>query len=119
MLEYQKELLALRLKEEDVGEHIMLAEVTMWSHIHFHNQLKMVLQDLTMPAPPNWNTFLNEIKDVNVDILQDKVKREKEKKEAERAQNIRIACLESRQHNPVEVLHLQMQQTTLGATAPT
>lgn len=91
-LEYQKELLLLRLKEEDVGECITLAEVTMWSHIHFHNQLKMlvqdagvantpvlihlvqdalprVLRDLTMPAPPDWNMFLNEIKDVNVDIL--------------------------------------------------
>lgn len=141
-LEYQKELLALRLKEEDVGERITLAEVTTWSHIHFHNQLKTlvqdagvanapvlihpvrdalprVLRDLTTPAPPDWNTFLNEIKDVNVDILQDKVKQEKEKKEAERAQNVHIARLESRQHDPVEVLRLQMQQATLGASAPT
>ncbi|KAG1854360.1 hypothetical protein C8R48DRAFT_590732 [Suillus tomentosus] len=141
-LEYQKELLALRLKEEDVGERITLAEITTWSHIHFHNQLKTlvqdagvanapvlihpvrdalprVLRDLTTPAPPDWDTFLNEIKDVNVDILQDKVKREKEKKEAERAQNVRIARLESRQHDPVEVLRLQMQQATLGASTPT
>ncbi|KAG1760909.1 hypothetical protein EDD22DRAFT_954542 [Suillus occidentalis] len=81
--------------------------------------LPRVLRDLMTPAPPDWNTFLNEIKDVNVDILQDKVKQEKEKKEAERAQNVRIACLESRQHDPVEVLRLQMQQATLGASAPT
>ncbi|KAG1774664.1 hypothetical protein EV702DRAFT_1237851 [Suillus placidus] len=121
-LEYQKELLVLRLKDEDVGERTTSAEVTMWSHIHFHNQLQMLVQDagvvnapvlihqvrdalprtlrdLTTPAPPDWNTFLNEIKDVNVDILQDKAKQAKEWKEAERAQNARIARLEGRQHD--------------------
>ncbi|KAG2742821.1 hypothetical protein P692DRAFT_201724556 [Suillus brevipes Sb2] len=136
MLEYQKELLALRLKEDEVGERITLAEVTTWSHIHFHNQLKtlvqdagvvnapvlihpvrdalpQVLRDLTTSAPLDWNTFLNEIKDVNIDILQDQVKREKEKKEVERAQNVRITHLENRQSDPVEILHLQMQQTSL------
>ncbi|KAG2349505.1 hypothetical protein BDR05DRAFT_994532 [Suillus weaverae] len=109
-LEYQRELLALWLKDEDVGERITLAKITTWSHIHFHNQLKTlvqdagvanapvlihqvrdalprVLRDLTTPAPPDWNTFLTEIANVNVDILQDKAKRAKERKEAERMQN--------------------------------
>ncbi|KAG1781382.1 hypothetical protein EV702DRAFT_1248390 [Suillus placidus] len=136
-LEYQKELLVLRLKDEDIGERTTSAEVTMWSHIHFHNQLQMLVQDagvvnapvlihqvrdalprtlrdLTTPAPPDWNTFLNEIKDVNVDILQDKAKWAKERKEAERAQNAHIARLEGRQHDSVEILPLQMQQASLG-----
>lgn len=140
-LKYQKELLALRLKEEDVGERLTLAEITTWSHIHFHNQLTTlvqdagianapvlihqvrdalprVLRDLTTPAPADWNMFLSEIAGVNVDILQDKAKREKERKEVERSQNARIARLESQRNDPVEVLRLQMQQATLGANNP-
>jgi len=60
-----------------------------------------------------WATFLTEIKDADVDVIQDKAKREKEKKEVEKAQNARIARLESRQTDPVEVLWLQMQQVSL------
>lgn len=62
--------------------------------------------------------FLSEIAGVNVDILQDKAKREKERKEVERSQNARIARLESQRNDPVEVLRLQMQQATLGANNP-
>ncbi|KAG1841794.1 hypothetical protein DFJ58DRAFT_732298 [Suillus subalutaceus] len=124
-LEYQRELLALRLRDEDVGECITLAEITTWSHIHFHNQLTIprctprVLRDLTTPAPPDWNMFLTEIANVNVDILQDKAKRAKERKEVERQQNARIARLESNRNDPVEVLQLQMQQATLETNGPT
>jgi hypothetical protein len=74
-------------------------------------------------APVDWATFLNEIYNVNVDNLQEKAKRAKERKEAERTQNTHIARLESRQ-DPVEILRLQMQQASIGtnpsprATAP-
>ena len=96
-LEYQKELLALWLKEEEVGIRITVAGIEMWSHVHFHGTLKKLVQDagvdsapiliqlvrdalprtlrdLTSPAPPDWNTFLNEIKDTNIDTLLEKAK---------------------------------------------
>lgn len=95
-LEYQKELLALRIKEEDIGERITVAGIETWSHIHFHSTLKKLVQDagvetapiliqpvrdalprtlrdLTSPAPPDWDTFLNEIKNANIDTLLEKL----------------------------------------------
>ncbi|KIK35640.1 hypothetical protein CY34DRAFT_27589, partial [Suillus luteus UH-Slu-Lm8-n1] len=138
-LEYQKELLALRLKEEDVGERITVAGVSTWSHLHYHGRLQKlvqdagvanapvfihqvrealprVLRDLTSPAPPDWTTFFDEIRNANIDTIQDKARRDKERREAEKAQNLRIAKLESKQADPVEVLRLQMQRTTIGQT---
>src|SRR6267154_1113122 len=136
-LEYQKELLALWLKEEEVGICITVAGIETWSHVHFHGTLKKLVQDagvdsapiliqlvrnalprtlrdLMSPAPLDWNTFLNEIKDANIDTLLEKAKRAKERKEVEKAQNLRIAKLENRQTDPVEILCLQMQQATIG-----
>ncbi|KAG1775476.1 hypothetical protein EV702DRAFT_1199229 [Suillus placidus] len=135
-LDYQKELLALRLKEEDVGERITVAGVSTWSHLHYHGRLQKlvqdagvtnapvfihqvrealpgVIQDLTTPAPADWTMFLDEIKNANIDVVQDKARWEKEKKEVEKAQNLRIAKLESRQTDPVEILRLQMQRATI------
>jgi len=112
--EYQKDLLELWFKEEEVGERVIVAGITTWAHIQFHNKLRMLvknagvesvpiliqpvhevlpraLRDLTSAAPVNWDAFLNEIKNINIDTLQEKVKRVKEWKEAERAQNACIA----------------------------
>jgi hypothetical protein len=138
-LDYQKELLALRLKEEDLGERITVAGVSTWSHLHYHGCLQKLVQDagvanalvfihqvreglprvirdLTLPVPATWEAFLDKIKKANVDTIQDKAKREKEKKEMERAQNARIARLESRQMDPVEALCMQMQRAMLQPT---
>ncbi|KAG1723796.1 hypothetical protein EDB19DRAFT_1834464 [Suillus lakei] len=138
--EYQKDLLELRFKEEDVGERVMVAGIATWAHVQFHNKLKTLvkdagvesvpiliqpvrealpraLRDLTSASPADWATFLNKIKNVNVDTLQEKAKRAKERKEAEKAQNARIARLENRQ-DPIEVLCLQMQQTSIGTNTP-
>jgi hypothetical protein len=138
--EYQKDLLELWFKEEEVGERVIVAGITTWAHIQFHNKLRTLmkdagvesvpiliqpvhealpqaLRDLTSAAPANWDAFLNKIKNVNIDTLQEKAKRVKERKEAERAQNARIARLENRQ-DPIKVLRLQMQQTAIRSNAP-
>ncbi|KAG1824652.1 uncharacterized protein BJ212DRAFT_1295770 [Suillus subaureus] len=94
-LDYQKELLTLRLKEDDVGERITVAGVSTWLHLHYHGHLQKlvqdagvanalvfihqvhevllrIIQDLTSPAPATWTVFLDEIKDANIDVIQDK-----------------------------------------------
>jgi hypothetical protein len=136
-LDYQQELLTLRLKEDDVGEQITVAGVSTWSHLHYHGHLLKLVQDagvanapvfihqvrealphiihdLTSPAPATWTVFLDEIKDADINVIQDKAQKEKEKKEAEQAQNLRLAKLESRQADPVEILHLQMQRAAIS-----
>jgi hypothetical protein len=51
-LDYQKELLALRLKEEDVGEWITVAGVSTWSHLHYHGRLQKLVQDAGVVNAP-------------------------------------------------------------------
>lgn len=65
-LEYQKELLALRLKEEDVGERLTLAEITTWSHIHFHNQLTTLVQDAGIANAP---VLIHQVRDALPRVL--------------------------------------------------
>ncbi|KAG2754982.1 hypothetical protein P692DRAFT_20720691 [Suillus brevipes Sb2] len=102
-LDYQRELLVLRLKEDDVGEHITVAGVSTWSHLHYHGRLLKLVQDagvanalvfihqvrealprvirnLTSPAPTTWTVFLDEIKNADINVIQDKARRKKEKK---------------------------------------
>ncbi|KAG2063863.1 hypothetical protein BDR04DRAFT_1036925, partial [Suillus decipiens] len=140
-LDYQKELLALRLKEEDVGEQIMVAGVSTWLHLHYHRHLQKLVQDagvmnapvfihqvreglpcvirdLTSPSPATWTAFLDEIKGANVDVIQDKARREKEKREVEKMQNERITRLENRQSDPVEVLPLIQTVNKVSQAAP-
>jgi hypothetical protein len=136
-LDYQKELLTLRLKEDDIGERITVAGVSTRSHLHYHGCLQKLVQDagvvntpvfihqvckalphvmwdLMSPAPATWTVFLNEIKDVKIDIIQDKARREKERREKEKVQNLGLTKLESMQTDPVKILHLQMQHMTIG-----
>ncbi|KAG1776197.1 hypothetical protein EV702DRAFT_1046354 [Suillus placidus] len=128
-LEFQKELLALRLKDDKVGERITAAGVSMWSHLHYHSHLQKlvhdlgvantpvfihqvrealprVIRDLTSPAPADWDVFLDKIKDADINIIQDKARWENG--ENEKAQNVRITILENQQ-DPMETLRLQMQ----------
>ncbi|KAG2097401.1 hypothetical protein BD769DRAFT_1677796 [Suillus cothurnatus] len=51
-LDYQKELLTLRLKEEDMGEQITVAEVLTWSHLHYHGCLQKLVQDVGVMNTP-------------------------------------------------------------------
>jgi hypothetical protein len=51
-LDYQQELLTLRLKEEDVGEHITVAGVSTWSHLHYHGHLLTLVQDAGVANVP-------------------------------------------------------------------
>jgi hypothetical protein len=85
------------MKDEEVETCITIAGIKTWAHIHFHGTLQKLVQDagvdstpiliqpvrdalprtlrdLTSPAPRNWNTFLTEIKDMNIDTLLKKVK---------------------------------------------
>lgn len=49
---------------------------------------------------------IDEIKNADINVIKDKARRKKEKREAENAQNLRLAKLKSRQADPVEILHL-------------
>ncbi|KAG2159905.1 uncharacterized protein EDB93DRAFT_1244672 [Suillus bovinus] len=105
--DYQEELLALRLKEEDVGEHIIVAGVSTWSHLHYHACLQKLVQDAGVESAPVFihqvcKALPNKIKNTSIDVVKDKAWREKKKKEVEKAQNLRIAKLNNRQTDSVQ-----------------
>ena len=51
-LDYQKELLMLKLKEEEVGKRITVAGVSTWSHLHYHGHLQKLVQDAGVTNAP-------------------------------------------------------------------
>ncbi|KAG1839615.1 hypothetical protein DFJ58DRAFT_733214 [Suillus subalutaceus] len=122
--EYQKDLLELRFKEEEVGERVTGSRDHNMGAYLVLQQAKMLVKDTGVEnvpiliQPVDWDAFLNKIKNININTLQEKAKRVKERKEMERAQNACIMRLESRQ-DPIEVLCLQMQQTTIGSNTLT
>ncbi|KIK32910.1 hypothetical protein CY34DRAFT_100549 [Suillus luteus UH-Slu-Lm8-n1] len=59
-LDYQKELLVLQLKEEDVGEQITVAGVMTWSHLHYHGRLQKLVHDAGIANAP---VFIHQVRE--------------------------------------------------------
>ncbi|KAG1839443.1 hypothetical protein DFJ58DRAFT_733311 [Suillus subalutaceus] len=131
-LDYQREILALRLTDEEVGTQIMVAGVATWAHLKFHNNLQQlvseagvatttglvyqvqenlptIMKELTTPSLAEWQKFLDEIKNIDTNKLREKAEGVKKKREIEKTQNARLARLESIQTDAVEVMRLQLQ----------
>lgn len=140
-LDYQREILALRLKEEEVGKQITVAGVPTWAHLQFHVNLRQlvneaganttaglvyqvrenlptVIKELTTPGLAEWSKFLDEIKALDTNKLREKAETARKKKEEEKMQSARLARLETMQTDAIEVMRLQLQRTNLGS-APT
>lgn len=145
-LDYQREILALRLAEDELGTQITIAGVPTWAHLQFSNKLQelvneaganataglvyqvcknlpLVVKELTTPGLAEWKKFLEEIRDIDTNKLREKAEAAKRKKETEKAQNARLARLENMQSEAVEIMRLQLQRSNLGptqtGTAPT
>ena len=142
-LDYQREILALRLEEDQLGTQITVAGVPTWAHLHFHSQLQQLIaeagttataglvyqvrenlpaavKDLTTPGLADWTKFLDEVKNMDANKLREKAEINKAKKDLEKAQSARIARLESMHKDTVETMRLQMQRASISTvrTAP-
>ncbi|KAG2749750.1 hypothetical protein P692DRAFT_201673939, partial [Suillus brevipes Sb2] len=138
-LDYQREILALCLAEDEVGKQITVAGVPTWAHLQFHMQLQQlvneaganttaglvyqvqenlptVVKELTTPGIADWVQFLNEIKALDTNKLREKAETARKKKEEEKARNARLARLETLQTDAVEVMRLQLQRASIGST---
>lgn len=136
VLDYQCEILALCLTDKNIGMQIIIAVVAIWAHLQFHNNLQqlvskagaatmtglvyqvrenlpVVMKELTTPGVVDWKKFLEEIKDINTNKLQEKAEGVRKKKEVEKAHNARLTRLESLQTDAVETMHLQLQRTNI------
>jgi hypothetical protein len=106
-LDYQREILALRLSDDEVGTQIIIAGVATWAHLQFHNKLQqlvseagaatttglvyqvrenlpVVVKELTTPGLGEWKTFLDEIKNIDTNKLREKAGEKKNKKETQK-----------------------------------
>ncbi|KAG1830271.1 hypothetical protein DFJ58DRAFT_737017 [Suillus subalutaceus] len=137
-LDYQREILALRLTEEELGKQITVAGVPTWSHLQYCTNLQQlveeagtattasliyqvrenlpaVMKELTTPGLAEWKKFIDEITAIDTNKLREKAEAARKKKELEKVQNTCIARLENLQTDAVEVLRLQLQRTNLGS----
>ncbi|KAG2748795.1 hypothetical protein P692DRAFT_201714292 [Suillus brevipes Sb2] len=137
-LDYQREILALRLSDDEVGTQIIIAGVATWAHLQFHNKLQqlvseagaatttglvyqvrenlpVVVKELTTPGLGEWKTFLDEIKNIDTNKLREKAEGARKKKEIEKTQNARLARLETLQTDAVEIMRLQLQRTNIDS----
>lgn len=141
-LDYQCEILALHLMEEELGKQIMVAGIPTWSHLQFRTSLQQlideagtattagliyqvrenlpaVMKELMTPGLVEWKKFIDEITAIDTNKLREKAEAARRKKEVEKAQNARIARLENLQTDTVEVLWLQLQQTNIRGSQTT
>lgn len=77
--------------------------------------LPVVVKELTMPGLVEWKKFLEEIKDIDMNKLQEKVEGARKKREVEKAQNTHLARLETLQIDAVEIMCLQLQCTNIDS----
>ncbi|KAG1894553.1 uncharacterized protein F5891DRAFT_1195123 [Suillus fuscotomentosus] len=133
---FSNQILALRLKEEEVGKQITVAGVPTWAHLQFHvnlqqlvneagvnttaglvyqvqENLPMVIKELTTPGLAEWSKFLDELKVLDTNKLREKAETARKKKEEEKMQSARLARLETMQTDAIEVMRLQLQHTNL------
>jgi len=91
-LDYQWEILALHIDEEELGTQITVAGVPTWAHLHFRVKLQqliseagqnetaglvhqvrenlpMVIKELTTPGLADWTKFLEEIDTIDMNKL--------------------------------------------------
>ncbi|KAG2063690.1 hypothetical protein BDR04DRAFT_1186464 [Suillus decipiens] len=141
-LDYQREILVIHLKEEELGTQIMVAGVPTWAHMQFRmkllelvneaekevtaglvyqvqENLPAVIKKLTMPGIAEWDKFLTKIKDIDTNKLREKAEGARKKQEVEKAQNAHIMRLENLQPDTVKILRLQLQHTNLGGNQTT
>jgi hypothetical protein len=91
-LDYQWEILALCLTDEELGTQITVAGVPTWSHLQYctslhqlvneagtatiaglvyqvHENLPLAMKELTTPGVADWDKFLEEIKKIDMNKL--------------------------------------------------
>ncbi|KIK39080.1 hypothetical protein CY34DRAFT_89856 [Suillus luteus UH-Slu-Lm8-n1] len=140
-LDYQREILALRIDEEDLGTQVTVAGVLTWAHMQFRAKLQQlvaeagsnetaglvyqvrenmptVIKELTTPGLADWTKFLDEIKNIDTNKLREKADVVRRKRETEKAQNARLTRLEGLQMDAIEILRLQLQCSNLRNTPP-
>jgi hypothetical protein len=136
-LDYQREILALRLTDEELGTQITVAGVPTWSHLQYRaslhqlvneagaatiaglvyqvrENLPVVMKELTTPGVADWDKFLEEIEKIDTNKLREKAEAARKKKDVEKAQNARLTRLENMQTDAIEVMRLQLQHTGIG-----
>ncbi|KAG1898396.1 uncharacterized protein F5891DRAFT_1190765 [Suillus fuscotomentosus] len=102
-LDYQHEMLALRIDEEDLGMQVTVAGVQTWAHLQFYVKLQQlvaeagasetaglvyqvrenlpsVIKELTTPGLADWTKFLDEIKGIDTNKLHEKAEVVQKKK---------------------------------------
>ncbi|KDQ49052.1 hypothetical protein JAAARDRAFT_201186 [Jaapia argillacea MUCL 33604] len=131
--EYVEELMALKLKKEDLGKKVEVAGIEAWSHVAWANKifklavggkisgtktyiaavrrdLPDVIKDKVSSNHADWTVFTQAVKDVEIEYIKDGAKRIKEEADREKLMEERIRLLES----PTATIRTRLAQTSLN-----
>lgn len=140
--EYEEEIMGLRLKMEDLGKKEKVAGREIYAHIawadkmgtivrgaklegtstyigHVRKELPKVLREKVGAGHADWLSFLQAVRDVDVDHIRDGVSIWKKEQEEQDAIRKRIQQLEKLTASPTGPLRQQMTSFNIGNPPPT
>ena len=144
-VDYQRELLSLRLEIGALGKKEKFGGVELWSHQAFaqralslaklaaidtgtscifsvRDELPEIMRDKVSESHTSWESFTNAIRDVDLTYIHDGVRKFEENKKKEDLSNARFQRLERTtpaQSASVSKLAAQMSKTRITTTFPT
>ena len=139
--EYEDEIIGLRLKTEDLGKKEKTAGREVYSHIawadkmatvvkgakiettttyigHVRKELPKLLREKLGAGHTDWTSFLQVVRDVDIDYIRDGADIWKKEKDEQDALKKRIQHLEKLTASPTAPLRQQMMTFGIGSSSP-
>ncbi|KAF5381260.1 hypothetical protein D9615_008410 [Tricholomella constricta] len=137
-LEYEEEILAMKLKGETLGSKETVAGREVYTHIVWADRmgalvsraglaagttyvglvrraLPALIREKTTGAPINWAAFLTSVRDIDIDYIRDGAEEAERERERTRKFDERVRTLEA-QASPTRGIRNQLAQTSIATT---
>ncbi|KAF5376886.1 hypothetical protein D9615_007223 [Tricholomella constricta] len=137
-MEYEEEILAMKLKEEMLGQKEAVAGREVYTHIAWadqigalvsragmaagttyiglvHRALPALIRDRITATPTDWTAFLAIVRNIDIDYIKDGAAEAGKERERVRRFEERVRMLEA-QASPTRAIRTQLAQTAITAT---
>ncbi|KAF5372750.1 hypothetical protein D9615_010133 [Tricholomella constricta] len=139
-LEYEEEILAMKLKEATLGSKETVAGRDVYTHIAWADRmgalvsraglvtgttyvrlvqrtLPALIREKTVSAPADWAAFLASVQSIDIDYIRDGTAEAEREREKTQRFDERVRMLEA-QASPTRGIRNQLAQTTIAAASP-
>jgi hypothetical protein len=135
--EIERELLSTALIDEELGTKVKVGGVDVWSHVAWADRVAILvneaglasktthiwqvrdklpdaIKDTVKSTQADWNTFLQAVRDVDLQYIRDAVAKRKKEEDVRKALENRVRILESVQQSPTAGIRAQMTKTSIS-----